>query len=88
MNNKATGVINEAHFEEPSFSAPYTEGTDGVREGNPKWNKQHPGVEVHSPEQRPCDENQRDGGKDDLKVYHSGIGKVPRKSFAQKELAV
>jgi len=35
VNNKATRIINEAHLEQPSIGAPYTEGTNGVRERNP-----------------------------------------------------
>ena len=73
MDDVAAGVVNHAHLVEKA-TAPDTVCADGVGEGEPEGHKEHPGEEVHAPEVGAGDEDERDGGEDELEIHHGAHG--------------
>ena len=85
VNNKASKVINNAHFLQPSIWRPYAKCINGVRESKPKWHKQHPCIKIHPPKQCPSNQNQCDSCKHNLEINHCCIWQVQHKrNFSSK----
>jgi hypothetical protein len=75
MNDISTGVIDDASLVEESTS-PETVGSDGVGEGDPERDEDHPGVEVHPSEEGTCHDDDGDGCEDELEIHHGAEGEV------------
>uniref|UniRef100_A0A8R7U016 Uncharacterized protein n=1 Tax=Triticum urartu TaxID=4572 RepID=A0A8R7U016_TRIUA len=75
VDDVAAGVVHDAPLEEEA-SAPEREGADGVGEGEPERDEDHPGPDVHAAQQRAGEEDERDGGEDALEVDHGGHGVI------------
>ena len=73
MDDIATGVINDAPLEQES-STPEAERAHGVAESEPERHEEHPRSEVHPAEEGAGEEDDGDGGKDELEVHHGGQG--------------
>ena len=69
MDDIASRIVNDAVLEEKS-STPDTECTDTIGERQPQWDKNHPRREVHAAEVGPSGQDESNGGKDELEVYH------------------
>lgn len=76
MDDISAGVVNDPGDREPAVGGPNGVSSDGVRKGKPERNEEHPGVEVHAPQNGTRDQYQGDGGKDELKVNHGGVGEL------------
>ena len=75
VNDIATGVVDDAHLEEKPAS-PYRVGANGVAEGDPERDENHPGGEVHAAEDGAGQDDDGDGGEDELEIDHCGEGEV------------
>jgi hypothetical protein len=75
VDDVASGVVHDAPVEEEA-AAPVGERTDGVGEGEPERDEDHPGFEVHAAEQGAGEQDERDGGEHALEVDHGrhGVG--------------
>jgi len=47
MNNITTRIVHDTPVKQES-TAPQAEGTNSVRESEPKWHKSHPSLKIHS----------------------------------------
>ena len=75
VDDIATGVIDHAHLEEET-SAPDAEGADGVGKCEPERHEEHPRGEIHAAEVRSRDEDEGDGGKDELEIDHGRLREI------------
>nr|GMD83808.1 hypothetical protein SORBI_3001G020350 [Ipomoea batatas] len=84
MDDITTRIINNPFDRQPSFHGPNGVGSNRIRKRQPKRNKQHPGVEIHPPQQSTRYEDQRNRRENKLEIHHSGIGEVPQKSMLKE----
>nr|ACL53036.1 unknown [Zea mays] len=73
VDDVAAGVVDDAPVEEEA-TAPDGEGADGVGEGEPERDEEHPRLEVHAAEQGAGEQDERDGGEHALEVDHGRHG--------------
>ncbi|KAJ0481543.1 hypothetical protein HanIR_Chr13g0643661 [Helianthus annuus] len=71
MNNIATRIVNNPPLKQKA-TTPQTKRAHRVRKNQPQRNKSHPGSNIHPPQNRPSQQNHRDGRKVELKVDHGG----------------
>ena len=76
-------VVDHPHLVEKA-SPPNAEGADGVGEGDPQRNEDHPGGEVHAAEKGAGDEDHGDGGEDELEVHHRRLRELLRETGGWK----
>ena len=69
MDDVPAGIVDDAELVKEA-TAPDAESTDGVAEGEPEWDEDHPGRKVHPAQKAARDKDERDGGEDELEVDH------------------
>ena len=71
VDDIAPGVINDSPLPQEAAS-PEAEGADGVREGEPQGDEHHPRAEAHATKEGACEEDERDGGEEELEEHEVG----------------
>lgn len=71
VDDVAARVVDGAEVEEEP-AAPEGVGPHGVAEGEPEGHEEGPGVKVHTAQEGAGDEDEGDGGEDELEVDHGG----------------
>nr|GLL46763.1 hypothetical protein SORBI_3001G020350 [Ipomoea trifida] len=84
MDDITTRIINNPFDRQPSLHGPNGVRSNRIRKRQPKRNKQHPGVEIHPPQQSTRNEDQRNRRENELEIHHSGIGEVPQKGMLKE----
>lgn len=73
MNYKSSCIINNTPVkQEPT--APKTKSANCIRESQPQRHKHHPSLDIHPPQQRSGQQNQRDRRKHALIPHHGRHG--------------
>ena len=75
VNDISSGIVNNTHLVEETAS-PEAECADGVGEGHPERDEDHPGEEVHAAEIRTSYQNQRNSREDKLEIHHCSLRDV------------
>ena len=75
VDHVATRVVEGAELGEPA-AAPDHEGADGVDAGDPHRGEQHPRLEAHPAEHGAGEDDDGDGGEDELEVDERRAGEV------------
>src|SRR5271156_883533 len=83
MDDIPAGVVNDASLLEET-AAPETIGANGVAETYPQGHENHPCREVHTAEVAASSDDDSDGRKDKLEVYHCRLGKSSCNWYAGK----
>jgi hypothetical protein len=77
VDDIAAGPVDDAPLPEEA-AAPEGEGADGVGAGEPEGDEEHPGAEAHAAEDGAGEEDEGDGGEDELEVDLGGHGEEGR----------
>ena len=67
MDDISAGEVQNSPLEKES-AAPEAECANGVGECEPEWHEQHPRLEIHAAQQRPCHDDDSNGRKHELEV--------------------
>jgi len=66
VDDVSAGEVHDTGLEKEPVGAPEAERPNGVREGEPERHEEHPRPEVDAAEKRAGDEDECDGGEDEL----------------------